>query len=62
MFVKVNVTEPEEWKNAVKSVADKFGKVDILVQAAGITGKTGKYSNESKGKKWGYLSIDPGYT
>ena len=43
MFVKVNVTEPEEWKNAVKAVADKFGKVDILVQAAGITGKTGMY-------------------
>lgn len=41
MYAAVNVADPEQWKAAVKSVVDKYGRVDVLVQAAGITGKTG---------------------
>src|ERR1700694_4880628 len=37
MAVKGNVAVPEEVKPAVASVAERFGKIDFLVNNAGIT-------------------------
>jgi len=42
----VNVTQPAEVQRAVQAVQDEFGRVDILVNSAGITGKTNVKSHE----------------
>jgi 3alpha(or 20beta)-hydroxysteroid dehydrogenase len=36
VFVKMNVTSPEDWELAVKTAVDTFGKLDVLVNNAGI--------------------------
>jgi NAD(P)-dependent dehydrogenase (short-subunit alcohol dehydrogenase family) len=46
MHAVVNVAVPEDWKNAVDAVLSKYGRIDVLVQAAGITGKTGIKTHE----------------
>ncbi len=46
-YVALNVTDPEAWKAAAKTVHEKFGRIDILVQAAGVTGKTGASRGDS---------------
>lgn len=35
-FVKLDVTNEEEWANTVKPAEEKFGPVEILVNNAGI--------------------------
>jgi len=42
----VNVADVEQWAAAVKGFVDSFGRVDVLVQAAGVTGKTGINTHE----------------
>ncbi len=37
LFVKADVTDFEACNNMIKSVIDKFGKIDVLVNNAGIT-------------------------
>ncbi len=37
-FVKLDVTNEDDWQAAVKSVVTAFGKLDILVNNAGISG------------------------
>ena len=37
----VNVADEEQWKAAVAKFEAAFGRIDVLVQCAGITGKTG---------------------
>ena len=37
-FVKLDVTNEENWQTAIKQVASSFGKLDILVNNAGISG------------------------
>ena len=49
-YVKLNVTDDENWKEAVKSAADKFGKLDILVNCAGIS--TEKTMNDITIQDW----------
>jgi 3-oxoacyl-[acyl-carrier protein] reductase len=39
-FYKVDVTDENEVKDAVDKTAKEFGSIDILVNSAGITGKT----------------------
>jgi len=36
VFVKMNVTSPEDWELAVTTAVDTFGKLDVLVNNAGI--------------------------
>ena len=36
IFVKLNVTDEDSWRNAVSTAVDRFGKLDILVNNAGI--------------------------
>ena len=37
LFIKLDVTVEEEWRRAVKRTVDEFGKLDILVNDAGIS-------------------------
>lgn len=37
LFVRLDVTVEEGWRNAVKQTVDEFGKLDILVNDAGIS-------------------------
>jgi NAD(P)-dependent dehydrogenase (short-subunit alcohol dehydrogenase family) len=41
IFVRLDVTNEEEWRRAVESVVAGFGKLDILVNNAGISGSAG---------------------
>jgi 3(or 17)beta-hydroxysteroid dehydrogenase len=37
-FVKLDVTREEDWENAVATALSRFGKLDVLVNNAGISG------------------------
>lgn len=43
---QVDVTQPDQVTNAVAAVLSRFGRVDVLVQAAGITGQTNLKTHE----------------
>ncbi|WP_299782884.1 glucose 1-dehydrogenase [uncultured Formosa sp.] len=38
LFVKQDVTKPEDWKNVIAQAESKFGPVNVLVNNAGIIG------------------------
>ena len=40
LFVKLNVTSEQDWIDAVKATVDRFGKLDVLVNNAGIYSRT----------------------
>lgn len=42
----VDVTDAEAVQSAIDSIAEKTGRIDILINAAGITGRTGIKSHE----------------
>ena len=44
----VNITREEEVKGMVETVAAKHGRIDILVNSAGITGETNRMSHETR--------------
>ena len=46
MFCALNVSDAEQWTASVASVVAKFGRLDVLVQCAGITGRTGIKAHE----------------
>ena len=54
MTVKLNVTSDEEWKEAAEKVVAKLGKIDILINNAGIS--TEKGMNEITIEDWRRLS------
>ncbi|KAL0483319.1 hypothetical protein AKO1_014657 [Acrasis kona] len=48
IFIKVDVTKSEEVQNMVKSVIDKFGRIDYAVNNAGVGGSLSKTENYSE--------------
>lgn len=34
----LDVTQPEQWKTAIREIEDRFGGLDILIHCAGVTG------------------------
>ena len=38
LFVHLDVTREADWQNAIASTVDRFGKLDVLVNNAGISG------------------------
>ncbi len=40
-FVPLNVISEESWQSAVQTAVNTYGKLDIMVNNAGITGRTG---------------------
>lgn len=46
MAVKLELSDEKQVNAGVADIVKKFGKVDVLVQAAGITGKTGIKTHE----------------
>ena len=41
LFVNLDVTSEESWRNAVQAAVDSYGKLDILVNNAGVSHRTG---------------------
>ena len=48
----INVSKEEDWAAAVSGVIATHGKIDVLVQAAGITGRTGIKTHEVDPANW----------
>src|SRR5882724_4776952 len=46
IVVPVDITDEEMVKAAVAKVAERWGRIDLLVNSAGITGKTNIKSHE----------------
>jgi len=46
MCIGVDITDEEQVRRAVAQVVDRWGRVDLLVNSAGITGKTNMKSHE----------------
>ena len=40
-FIRLDVTDAEEWRWALKHTVDNFGRLDILVNNAGVSHRTG---------------------
>jgi 3alpha(or 20beta)-hydroxysteroid dehydrogenase len=47
-FIRLDVTQPDSWKNAVEHAVSHFGRLNVLVNNAGIVmrGKLGEFSLE----------------
>src|SRR5687768_11207008 len=46
-FFKADITSEDEVRNTINKIAGSFGRIDILVNSAGITGKTNLKSHET---------------
>ena len=49
-FVELDVTNPQDWSNAVAQAVGQFGKLDVLVNNAGVSHRTGV--EETDGDAW----------
>lgn len=53
--VKLNISSPEEWENAVKTAVESFGKVNVLVNTAGVAGPFVAKAAEHDPDEWDKL-------
>lgn len=51
----LNVSAEADWERVVAGVLDTHKRVDILVQAAGVTGKTGIKTHEVDPSNWDFV-------
>lgn len=51
----VDVTSEDSIEAAVQAVVERFGRVDILVQAAGVVGKTGIQTHEVESANFSFV-------
>lgn len=51
--IRLDITSDEDWDKAVKTVVDKYGRIDILINNAGIT--SNKHPDEVTEKDWTLL-------
>jgi 3-oxoacyl-[acyl-carrier protein] reductase len=58
LAVQADLTKPEAIASAKQQILDHFGKVDILVHAAGITGATGDFLELSDDDWYETIEID----
>ena len=49
-FVELDVTNPQDWSNAVAQAVGQFGKLDVLVNNAGVSHRAGV--EETDGDAW----------
>lgn len=50
--MKQNVADEGEWKDVISQTVDKFGKVDVLINNAGITGNSTDIPEEYPLSEW----------
>lgn len=53
IFVKLDISKEEDWKNVMKTAIDKFGKVNIVVNNAGVS--LGKDIEGTTLEDWNWL-------
>ena len=52
LFVKLDVTCEEDWRMIIKVAIDRFGKLDVLVNNAGIGGESGVSIEDMSEEMW----------
>ena len=57
-FQKINVTDPKSVDQGVAEIIDKYGKIDILINNAGVT-KDRSFSRMSKDEWDSVIDINP---
>jgi NAD(P)-dependent dehydrogenase (short-subunit alcohol dehydrogenase family) len=53
IFVKLDVSKDEDWKRAMDTTAERFGKLNILVNNAGVS--LGKNIEETSFEEWEWI-------
>lgn len=51
----LNVSAEADWERVVAGVVEAHRRIDILVQAAGVTGKTGIKTHEVDPANWDFV-------
>ena len=52
LFVKLDVTREEDWYKIIRATIDRFGKLDVLVNNAGIGGESGVSIEDMSEEMW----------
>ena len=52
LFLSLDVTSESDWRNAVAAAVSQFGKLDVLVNNAGVTGGTRGKVEETTVEAW----------
>ncbi|MHA7578865.1 SDR family NAD(P)-dependent oxidoreductase [Paenibacillus vandeheii] len=53
--VKLNISSPEEWESTIKAAVDTYGKVNVLVNTAGVAGPFVAKAAEHDVNEWDKL-------
>ena len=52
LFVRLDVTDEEDWDRAIKATLDSFGKLDVIVNNAGVSHRSGVEETTSVAWDW----------